>query len=116
MQLTINGRCATQLFTLDGSLNTLPDQLPDHIAFGYLDGNFYDSIMVSLENCVPRLMPGGALLIDDYADTATNPRAWDKLPGVKSACDKYFGLPSPVQTLIGEGIMAHGVYIKPTTT
>jgi O-methyltransferase len=89
--------------------DTLATQLPDRIAFGYLDGDFYDSITVSLNNCVPRMAPGGALLIDDYADTEANPRAWDKLPGVKKACDDFFSVPSPVQAQIGEGIMAHGL-------
>lgn len=89
--------------------DTLAEQLPAQIAYGYLDGDFYDSITVSLENCVPRMAPGGALLIDDYADTEANPRAWDKLPGVKKACDDFFNGHSPVKALVGEGIMAYGL-------
>jgi O-methyltransferase len=89
--------------------DTLAEQLPDQIAYGYLDGDFYDSITVSLEHCLPRMAPGGALLIDDYADTEANPRAWDKLPGVKKACDDFFEGNSPVKALTGEGIMAYGL-------
>ncbi len=87
-------------------------ELPDEIAFAYLDGDFYDSTLTGLTHCVTRLVPTGVLLVDDYADTAVNPRAWDGLPGVKRACDAYFGAPSPV-TVVGEGDLAFGRYEKP---
>ncbi len=90
--------------------DTLSHQLPEKIAFGYLDGDFYDSIHVSLTHCVPRLNRGGALIIDDYADTVVNPKAWDGLPGVKRASDDYFGTPTPVEVLIGDGDLAFGLY------
>ncbi|GGR34783.1 TylF/MycF/NovP-related O-methyltransferase [Streptomyces roseolus] len=92
---------------------TLPDELPKEIAFAYLDGDFYDSTLTGLTHCVTRLMPTGVLLVDDYADTAVNPRAWDGLPGVKRACDVYFGAPSPVTVVVGEGDLAFGRYEKP---
>lgn len=71
--------------------DTLPGGCPPLIAFAYLDGDFYDSITTSLEHVYPRLAPGGVILIDDYCDLDVNPRAWDGLPGVKKACDDYFG-------------------------
>jgi O-methyltransferase len=92
---------------------TLPKELPDEIAFAYLDGDFYDSTLTGLTHCVTRLVPTGVLLVDDYADTAVNPRAWDGLPGVKRACDAYFGVPSPVTAVVGEGDLAFGRYEKP---
>ncbi|MFC7930534.1 TylF/MycF/NovP-related O-methyltransferase [Streptomyces cinereoruber] len=92
---------------------TLPEELPEEIAFAYLDGDFYDSTLTGLAHCVPRLVPTGVLLVDDYADTAVNPRAWDGLPGVKRACDAYFGAPSPVSVVVGEGDLAFGRYEKP---
>ncbi|MFC8896932.1 TylF/MycF/NovP-related O-methyltransferase [Streptomyces cinereoruber] len=92
---------------------TLPEELPEEIAFAYLDGDFYDSTLTGLTHCVPRLVPTGVLLVDDYADTAVNPRAWDGLPGVKRACDAYFGAPSPVSVVVGEGDLAFGRYEKP---
>ncbi|MFB6528974.1 TylF/MycF/NovP-related O-methyltransferase [Streptomyces sp. NPDC056399] len=92
---------------------TLPKELPDEIAFAYLDGDFYDSTLTGLTHCVTRLMPTGVLFVDDYADTAVNPRAWDGLPGVKRACDAYFGTPSPVTAVVGEGDLAFGRYEKP---
>ena len=92
---------------------TLPKELPDEIAFAYLDGDFYDSTLTGLTHCVTRLVPTGVLLVDDYADTVVNPRAWDGLPGVKRACDAYFGTPSPVTVVVGEGVLAFGRYEKP---
>jgi O-methyltransferase len=90
---------------------TLAAEMPHAVAFGYLDGDFYESILTSLENCVPRLVPGGVLIIDDYADLNINPRAWSKLPGVKSACDAFFG-ESLVEVIIGESDLAFGAYRK----
>ncbi len=69
---------------------TLPRDLPDRVAAAYFDGDFYDSIMASLEAVWPRLSPNGLILIDDYADLERSPRAWSKLPGVKAACDDFF--------------------------
>ncbi|MFJ3882611.1 TylF/MycF/NovP-related O-methyltransferase [Streptomyces sp. NPDC090077] len=91
---------------------TLPKELPDDIAFAYLDGDFYDSTLTGLTHCVTRLVPTGVLLVDDYADSTVNPRAWDGLPGVKRACDAYFGTPSPVTVVVGEGDLAFGRYEK----
>lgn len=85
-------------------------ELPPRIAFGYLDGDFEDSIYTSLAYCVPRLEPGGALIVDDYADLEQNPRAWNGLPGVKVGCDRYVrdrGL-SPLQVIVGDGDLAFG--------
>lgn len=90
--------------------DSLPGGLPDVIAFAYLDGDFYSSILTSLVHCVPRLSPGAVLIVDDYADTDLNPRAWDGLPGVKRACDEFFGRPSPIEVVAGEGDLAFGLY------
>ncbi|MBI3685827.1 MAG: class I SAM-dependent methyltransferase [Actinobacteria bacterium] len=94
--------------------DTLPNQLPEAIAFGYLDGDFHDSTLIGLVHCVPRLSPGGLLVVDDYADTTVNPKAWDGLPGVKLACDEYFGHPSPMEVLVGDEDLAFGRYRRPT--
>jgi len=92
---------------------TLPVELPEAVAFAYLDGDFYASTLTGLHHCVPRLVPGSVLLIDDYADTAANPRAWNGLPGVKRASDAFFGQPSPVVAIAGEGDLAFGRYTAP---
>ncbi|MFF4531638.1 TylF/MycF/NovP-related O-methyltransferase [Streptomyces sp. NPDC001407] len=93
--------------------DTLPSRLPDRIAFAYLDGDYYDSIRLSLAATVPRLAPGGALIVDDYADVEANPKAWNGLPGVKAACDDHFGAPSPMTVLFGTGDLAFGRYYRP---
>lgn len=57
--------------------------VPEEIAFAFLDGDFYDSIMDSLKLVWPRLSPGGVVCFDDY-DRET-------LPGVARAVHDYFG-------------------------
>jgi O-methyltransferase len=59
-----------------------PTQLPDKIAFAFLDGDFYESILTSLELVWPRLQPGGIITIDDYQR--------DALPGVERAVNEFF--------------------------
>ncbi|MEV8128644.1 TylF/MycF/NovP-related O-methyltransferase [Streptomyces sp. NPDC085944] len=93
--------------------DTLPAQLPETIAFAYLDGDYYDSIHTSLSACVPRMAPGGTLIVDDYADLEANPKAWNGLPGVKAACEDYFDAPSPLEVMFGTGDLAFGRYVAP---
>ena len=57
-------------------------QLPPNIAFGFLDGDFYESIIDSLRLVWPRLAAGGAIAIDDYQQSA--------LPGVERAVRDFF--------------------------
>ncbi|NUK32264.1 class I SAM-dependent methyltransferase [Streptomyces lunaelactis] len=94
--------------------DTLPNRLPAEIAFAYLDGDYYDSIRTCLDACVPRLAPGGALIVDDYADLQANPKAWAGLPGVKAACEDFFGTQSPLEVLFGDGDLAFGRYVIPS--
>ncbi|MEJ0073823.1 MAG: TylF/MycF/NovP-related O-methyltransferase [Candidatus Saccharibacteria bacterium] len=44
--------------------------VPDRIAFAFLDGDFYESIRDSLKLVRPRLEHGSTLIIDDYAREA----------------------------------------------
>lgn len=57
------------------------DDLPEKIAFAFLDGDFYDSIRDSLRLVAPRMAEGGIVVVHDY----TNPA----LPGVKRAVEEY---------------------------
>jgi O-methyltransferase len=50
------------------------------VALAHLDGDWYDSVMVSLQRVAPRLLAGGRLVIDDYD-------AWS---GCRKAVDEYF--------------------------
>jgi O-methyltransferase len=51
--------------------------VPDSIAFAFLDGDFYESIRDSLKLVLPRMQKGSTLVIDDYAREA--------LPGAAKA-------------------------------
>jgi O-methyltransferase len=58
------------------------DDLPKQIAFAFLDGDFYQSIIDSLGLVWPRLSIGGSIVIDDYGRAA--------LPGVERAVQDFF--------------------------
>ena len=53
------------------------EDVPAQIAYAFLDGDFYESIMTSLQLVWPRLSPGGVITIDDYQREA--------LPGASRA-------------------------------
>ena len=57
-------------------------EVPDQIAFAFLDGDFYRSIIDSLRLVWPRLTPGGTILVDDYQR--------ETLPGVERALRDFF--------------------------
>ena len=59
-----------------------PEDLPEHICFSFLDGDFYESILDSLKLVWPKMTKGGVIVVDDYQ----NP----KLPGAKQAVDEFF--------------------------
>jgi O-methyltransferase len=86
--------------------------LPEQISFAYLDGDLYDSIKLSLESVYPRLSPGAICLIDDYADPAVFPEAWNELPGVKRACDDFLAGKPETVSFIYSADMSHGYFRK----
>lgn len=55
--------------------------MPDQIAFAFLDGDFYESIMDSLRLVWPKLAEGAVVIIDDYHT--------ESLPGVRRALDVW---------------------------
>ena len=57
------------------------DDLPEKIAFSFLDGDFYESIRDSLKLVVPKMVDGGVLVVHDYNNPA--------LLGVKKAVDEW---------------------------
>lgn len=59
-----------------------PSDLPDHICFAFLDGDFYESILDSLKLVWPKMTTGGVLVVDDYQNQA--------LPGAAQAVDEFF--------------------------
>ncbi|WP_245286391.1 TylF/MycF/NovP-related O-methyltransferase [Bradyrhizobium sp. ARR65] len=91
---------------------TLPAGLPEKISFAYLDGDLYDSIMISLKHVYPRLSAGAVCLIDDYCDTAINPDGWNHLPGVKKACDEFLRNKPEQICYVYSGAFTHGFFRK----
>ncbi len=62
--------------------NELTEQdVPDKIAFAFLDGDLYESIWDSLRLVGPKMVDGGVMVVHDY----TNPA----LPGVAKAVDEW---------------------------
>lgn len=59
-----------------------PAEVPEPIAFAFLDGDFYDSIISSLRLVYPKMAEGGTILIDDYQR--------ETLPGVERAIRDFF--------------------------
>ena len=55
--------------------------LPERIAFAFLDGDFYESIRDSLRLVTPRMNNDGVIVVHDYSNPA--------LPGVKKAVDGW---------------------------
>lgn len=56
-------------------------QVPEQIAFAFLDGDYYHSIKDPLKLIWPRLSPGAIVVVDDYANEA--------LPGAAKAVDEW---------------------------
>jgi O-methyltransferase len=92
--------------------DTLPTHLPQRICFAHLDGDFYQSILVSLEFVYPRLSTGAVCIIDDYCDRDINPTGWNYLPGVKKACDEYLADKPEKIEFIYSGAYSHGFFRK----
>jgi O-methyltransferase len=61
--------------------NLKSTDLPSAVAFAYLDGDFYASILQSLKLVWPKLCPGAVVVVDDYNAEA--------LPGVRRALDEW---------------------------
>lgn len=55
--------------------------LPEHIAFALLDGDFYSSIKTSLKLVSGRIAPGGIIAVHDYRNAA--------LPGSAKAVSEF---------------------------
>lgn len=58
--------------------------LPERIAFAFLDGDFYESIRDSLRLVESRMSEDGVIVVHDYSNPA--------LPGVKKAVDEWKGI------------------------
>lgn len=70
------------------------EDIPNQIAFAFLDSDFYDSILTSLKIVWPHMQAGGIVLIDDYKR--------ETLPGVERAVHDFFQGKPNVKTLRAE--------------
>lgn len=86
------------------------EELPEKIAFAYVDADFYESTACAVRGVLRRLVPGGAIVMDDYADIVRNPRAWAEMAGVKKAWDDVTGGRLETDVVSGFGDLAFGVY------
>jgi O-methyltransferase len=57
---------------------TIPERAPERIALCRLDTDWYRSTKHELDHLVPRIAPGGVLLIDDYGEYEGARRAVDE--------------------------------------
>ena len=65
-----------------GWFSDLSDEdVPESIAFAFLDGDYYESVRVPLELIERKLTPGATIIVDDYANEA--------LPGAARAVDEW---------------------------
>ena len=65
-----------------GWFSSVPDaEYPSPIAFAFFDGDLYSSIIDSFTKVYPKLSRGAHVVIDDYE--------WERLPGVKRACEDF---------------------------
>lgn len=76
--------------------NLTPADVPESIAFAFLDGDFYESIRDSLKLVLPKLQASGVIIIDDYAHEA--------LPGAARAAHEFFH-PNQIRTSHNLGII-----------
>ena len=56
-------------------------EYPEKICFAFLDGDFYSSIIDSLNKIYHKMVKGGIIIIDDCG--------WDALPGCKKAVEDF---------------------------
>jgi O-methyltransferase len=76
--------------------DTIPQTEVDSISVLRLDGDLYESTWLVLEHLYPRVLPGGFVIIDDYA-----------LPTCKAAVDDFrakHSISSPITTIDWSGI------------
>ena len=69
--------------------------VPDQIAFAFLDGDFYESIRDSLQLVLPSMQAGGIIVVDDYAREALPGAAkavHEKIPSYKVTTSHNLGV------------------------
>lgn len=99
--------------------NTLPGKLPKKIAFVHIDCGYGGSqqehqqvVMHSLQSVYPLMSTCAIGVLMDYHDPERTVEGLDANPGVKAACDLFFGdKEEKIFTLYG-GEYSHAAFIK----
>lgn len=84
--------------------DTVPEHAPAQISILRLDTDWYESSLHELRHLYPRLVPGGILILDDYA-------WWN---GVRTAVNEYFGKHPPAPFLVRIDDSGARIAVKPT--
>lgn len=66
---------------IKGFFDKTTDAIPEKIAFLHLDADMYESTIIPLRHCLPRMSKGSIILFDEYHE-------FDRWPGVKKAVDE----------------------------
>lgn len=98
---------------------TLPTQLPEKLAFVHIDCGFggdrfqhRDIMLYCFEQIYPKLSQGAICVLMDYHDDEEGDKGLDANPGVKLACDIFFGdRPEKIISLYGNEY-SHGFFRK----
>lgn len=64
-----------------GYFDKTTDSIPAKIAFLHLDADMYESTIIPLKHCLPKMDKGAIILFDEYHE-------FDRWPGVKKAVDE----------------------------
>lgn len=99
--------------------NTIPDQLPETIAFAHIDCGYggdpvaHKKVMIHcLESIYPRMSKNGICVLMDYQDRSLDTAGFNANPGVKMACDEFFvSKPEKIISLFGKKAY-HGYFRK----
>ncbi len=67
---------------IKGYFDKTTDSIPDKISFLHLDADMYESTIIPLKHCLPKMDKGAIILFDEYHE-------FDRWPGVKKAVDEF---------------------------
>jgi len=72
---------APEIRMIKGFFDKTTDAIPEKIAFLHLDADMYESTVIPLKHCLPKMKKGAIILFDEYHE-------FDRWPGVKKAVDE----------------------------